>query len=104
MLEILVNLGIKPKVLPIDYVLMTIVVPDSLATESAPSDIEFGKESVFGDNWLMSRRSPALWVPSVVMPQSFNIIVNPEHPEAAALTIRDITPLRIDPRLFREQM
>lgn len=101
MLEFMVNLGVKPKTLPIDLVIMTIVVPDTLPTEDAPLGLLLGTEFVFGDAWLKAQRSPVLWVPSVVMPQSFNIVVNPDHPASATLTVRDVSPLRIDPRLFR---
>jgi RES domain-containing protein len=101
LLEIFVNLGINQRTIPIDYVLMTVVVPDSLLTESAPSGIPFGQEAKFGDAWIAARRTPVLWVPSVVMPQSYNLVVNPEHPASAAVFVRDITPFQIDPRLSR---
>lgn len=101
MLEIVVNLSVDPKYLPVDYVLMTVIVPDNLATETTPTSLERGKEYLFGDLWLRERRSPVLWVPSVVMPQSYNILVNPEHPQSGLVTTKSVDSMVFDPRLFR---
>mgnify|MGYP001193208140 CR=1 FL=1 len=40
----------------------------------------------FGSNWLRSRRSPVLLVPSVIVPEEWCALINPQHPLAAGLT------------------
>lgn len=52
-----------------------------------------------GDEWLISRRSLALAVPSVVLPESTNVILNPLHPRSTELRITDERPFRFDARL-----
>lgn len=52
-----------------------------------------------GDRWIASRRSLALIVPSVVLPRSRNILVNPLHPAFVALHIGRPESFDFDPRL-----
>lgn len=55
----------------------------------------------YGDTWAAEARSVALLVPSAVIPQETNILLNPLHqrfPEVAVLSQR---PFRLDPRLAR---
>jgi len=52
-----------------------------------------------GDAWLGERRSVALRVPSVVVPHSFNYVLNPEHPAFQEIEIADAETLPVDPRL-----
>src|SRR5215469_17051151 len=52
-----------------------------------------------GDRWIASRRSLALIVPSVVLPRSSNILVNPLHPEFGKLQIGRSESFDFDPRL-----
>ena len=53
----------------------------------------------FGDRWLDERRSLALRVPSVIVPQESNILLNPLHPQAAGIRILEQTEFRFDPRM-----
>lgn len=52
-----------------------------------------------GDGWARNRRSLALEVPSVLCTPERNVLVNPEHPDAAQVKIRAVDPFHIDPRL-----
>jgi RES domain-containing protein len=45
-----------------------------------------------GDVWLASAHAPLLRVPSVLVPQAWNVIVNPAHPAAAHIRIAEIIP------------
>jgi RES domain-containing protein len=48
-----------------------------------------GRTSIqFGTAWLRSRRTPLLVVPSVVMPEERNVLINPLHPASAAVSAR----------------
>lgn len=52
-----------------------------------------------GDAWLESRRSPLLMVPSVVIPEEFNVLINPAHPAIAKLRATVVRQYIYDPRL-----
>lgn len=52
-----------------------------------------------GDQWIASRRSLALIVPSVVRPRASNILVNPLHPTFGELQIGRSETFDFDPRL-----
>lgn len=53
-----------------------------------------------GDQWLISASTAVLAVPSVVVPQEMNYLLNPNHPDFAALTMGSPEPLTLDQRLW----
>jgi RES domain-containing protein len=53
-----------------------------------------------GGRWLASRSAPLLRVPSALVPRETNYLVNPAHPDAARLIVRDPEPLEWDARFF----
>jgi RES domain-containing protein len=56
----------------------------------------------FGTRWLQERRSVALRVPSVMIPQESNFVLNPEHPDfERAVEIGAAEPFVFDARLLR---
>jgi RES domain-containing protein len=56
---------------------------------------------VIGDAWIRAQRSLALRVPSVVVPEEFNLLVNPVHPRFNELRlIGKPEPVLFDARLF----
>lgn len=56
----------------------------------------------FGRAWIEQRRSALLIVPSVVTGgRDTNVVVNPEHPDAARIAVGPEKPVRFAPRLFR---
>lgn len=91
--------------LPRTYLSFKIHVPDdaievldSTALESGWQDTLISTREL-GDEWLKSRRSLALAVPSAVLPESTNIILNPLHPRSTELRIIDQRPFTFDARL-----
>jgi RES domain-containing protein len=52
-----------------------------------------------GDGWVQSDASTLLRVPSVLVPESFNVLFNPQHPQAAKLTWGEPRALWFDGRL-----
>jgi len=52
-----------------------------------------------GTEWARQRRSPALAVPSAVVPQELNYLINPEHPDFRKIRIGKPTRFSLDPRL-----
>ena len=79
--------------LPLNRFLVRIDVPDAVwqarqtwRLEDLPvgwSAVPEGKVSLdLGDKWLHTRESALLVVPSVVVPEEFNVLINPLHPSA----------------------
>lgn len=52
-----------------------------------------------GDTWLASGSSPLLMVPSVIVPEEFNVLINPAHPAANKIGARTVRQYVYDPRL-----
>jgi RES domain-containing protein len=96
-LEVRVHLDLSWDLLPPDYVLLTLDLgPVHIETVPVvpPDTVSFG------DAWLKTQRTAVLRVPSVIVPESTNILVNPRHPEAALVTIIDRRPFTFDERLW----
>ena len=53
----------------------------------------------FGTEWARSRRTPILVVPSIVVPEEANILVNPLHPSSVSLIARKVRLWTYDPRV-----
>ena len=98
-LEVRVHLDLPPELLPDDYVLLTLEAPDSLL-EQGPSLAEPQACRAFGNQWLSEARSALLQVSSVIVPESANVLLNPAHPDAAAVQMIHQRPFSFDPRLF----
>lgn len=96
-LEVRVHLDLDWDVLPDDYVLVAIAVPDGPmeALDGLPDD-----PASAGDDWIASGRSALLRVPSFIIPEASNVLINPAHPEAAGLAIASMRPFRFDRRLW----
>ena len=52
-----------------------------------------------GDEWLASGRALALAVPSTIVPEELNYVLNPAHPAFAGLRFGPSIPFLLDPRL-----
>jgi len=100
-LEILVHLDLPPELVPSDYRLLTIEVPDDLPLarlEALPADPAACRAA--GDAFLQDGARAALSVPSAVVPQERNLLINPAHPLAAGVRTIQNEPFAIDARLF----
>lgn len=53
-----------------------------------------------GDRWLSEKRSLLWQVPSVLVPETWNVLVNLQHPEASLLKITTIFEHAFDARLL----
>jgi RES domain-containing protein len=82
-------------------------VPDDLAVKSLDppvgTDWKQNPELTrrLGDAWLASKETPLLRVPSVIAPQTWNYLLNPEHPDAKQVVVAEVIRERFDNRLFR---
>ena len=90
------------------YSLVSVSFPDELVTVlegkrlpggwrryPAPPEIQ-----AIGDSWIADSRSAVLRVPSVVVPDSYNFLLNPGHPEFARVVVGAAEPFAWDPRLL----
>lgn len=101
-MEVLVHLTSEE--LPDDMYLLTLDVPDAAsrtelpAAELPPDWRRTGllqPTALLGQAWLDEGRTLALRVPSVVVPQEHNLLLNPAHPEFRRVR------LAAEPELFR---
>lgn len=109
-LETVVHLaGADP--LPLNRYLVRIAIPPSVwrdRTVLAPGahvgwDAEPpGRVSIgWGSEWVTSGRSLIAEVPSVIVPEETNILINPRHRDAKRLRTRKLRRWTYDPRLAR---
>ena len=94
-LELRTNLDLDFDLLPDDYVLMGIDT-NYLTPEQAPALTDRPACREIGDKWLKDCRSALLRVPSVIVPESHNILINPRHPDAMHLRIACQRPWRVN--------
>ncbi len=90
-----------PGRLPTNYVAFKISIPDD-SVEAAPDAAwQHGLEATraFGDTWISKARTLALRVPSAVLPDSYNVLLNPLHPRAGEVRVVTQQPFQFDPRL-----
>jgi RES domain-containing protein len=93
--------------LPQFYQLLKVAVPEKLAIKQlntiAPTDWKEHTEftRAIGDAWLASLETPLARVPSAIAPQTWNFLLNPEHPEAKQVTVAEVIKEQFDNRLFR---
>lgn len=106
-LEILVHGG-DPALLPADLVAIPADIPASVAIESLedarlPADWRRipAPESLaaLGTAWAQAARTPVLSVPSAIVPQERNYLLNPAHPDFAKIRLGTPEPFSLDRRL-----
>jgi len=57
-----------------------------------------------GDSWAWRVSELAIHVPSVIIPEEFNILLNPKHTGYSGIVWSEPRPFRFDPRLFIESI
>ncbi len=98
--------------LPLNRYLVEITIPDDVwrraRVETAPSlpvgwDAQpAGQVSLrLGRDWARSRACAILVVPSAIVPEESNILINPVHPDTARITARKHRRWLYDPRLTK---
>jgi len=94
LLEVLVHLELSPIRLPKSYRLLKVEGPDELSMrELSTNDLsehwtrDENETRTLGDEWLASKSTVLLRVPSAVAPETFNLLLNSAHEEARQLRI-----------------
>ena len=54
-----------------------------------------------GDQWIASRSSVAMRVPSVIVPSEYNVLLNPLHPDFASVAAVEVIDALIDERFLQ---
>jgi RES domain-containing protein len=94
LVEVLVHLELDPAHMPRSYQLLKAEAPDEISLR-AIGKAELAEDwtknllvtRTLGDEWLRSRASALLRVPSAIVPETFNVLLNPHHPSAARIRI-----------------
>lgn len=95
--------------MPEDLILATLRVPDDtlierVEIETLPTDWQAPLHErcrSIGDEWAASRRSLILAVPSAVLPEETNYLLNPLHPAGRKCKVVASRRFAFDPRLVR---
>jgi RES domain-containing protein len=96
--------------LPLNRYLVEVSIPDdvwSAAQIETAASLKVGWDATpagrvsvaFGTDWLRSRTSALLVVPSVIVPEESNVLINPNHPDAGRITALKVRNWLYDPRL-----
>ncbi len=108
LLEVLVHIGeYYPED---DYAIITLDIPEyqisTLDASVLPKDwtkiFDVGVLASFTDTWLKTEESICLAVPSAIVPQETNYLINPLHPDFQAVKIKNIEKFTFDERFFKD--
>jgi RES domain-containing protein len=108
LLEILVHFEIDIQDLPVRYRLLKIEAPDDVRVQRVsvddlpanwPQKTEVTRE--LGERWLVKGSAALLSVPSAIVPETFNILLNPAHQDAKRIVVVQTGEHAIDPRLLK---
>jgi RES domain-containing protein len=107
LLEVLVRLELNPVRLPKAYRLINVGAPDDVSAQTVSASelvqdwVNDGTATrTVGDEWLASKSTALLRVPSAVIPETFNMLLNSEHSQAQRLRILWHREYRWDSRLI----
>jgi len=107
LVEVMAHLEIDAEDLPTHYQLLGVEVPDSAAVTALgenelPADWreQLPLTRARGDDWLRACATALLRVPSAIVLEAANYLLNPAHPDAARITIASAIRAAFDPRLM----
>jgi len=52
-----------------------------------------------GNQWLDAQRTPILRVPSAIIDNEFNFLINPQHPDFKQIALKRVEDFAFDPRI-----
>ena len=106
-LELLVH--INPTHQRLLYLRFTVRIPSGLVERldetALPDDFGHGgpidpRTQAIGDDWLRGATKPVLRVPSAIIPEEPNYLLNPSHPDFPQIAITEPERFAFDPRLI----
>ncbi|HEY9594614.1 MAG TPA: RES family NAD+ phosphorylase [Spirochaetia bacterium] len=107
-LEIMVHLGDYSTLLR-SYTYIPVEIPSDLVSTCDPASLPTGwndaapsvASQLVGDSWIADQRSVVLAVPTVLVPDELNYLINPDHPDFHRISIGSAHELVVDPRLIK---
>lgn len=105
-LEVSVHLDLSED-LPIDRHYVEIEIPDDILMQEVEiDDLPKGWDSkppslitqIIGDDFVEQSASAVLRVPSSIVPQESNYLINPNHPDSKRIIVKKTSPMIFDPR------
>jgi len=106
--EVAVNTPIG--IIPIDYFLVEIEIPESITFQNIDAkklNINWNsfphsnETQIIGDTFISQNKSLILKVPSAVVQDEFNYLINPKHPDFKSVKIIKTELFSFDVRLFK---
>jgi RES domain-containing protein len=88
---------------PVGYVSVSAFIPDALSIlteDDVGMHLLHAGPKELGDHWIDSLASAVLRVRSAVVPDEFNFLLNPTHPEFEQIIAEPAIPFAFDERLF----
>jgi RES domain-containing protein len=108
LVEVLVHLELDPQRLPASYRMLKAEAPDEIllrriTAATLPNNWrdDPGLTRNLGDEWLIAGQSSLLEVPSAILPETFNLLLNPRHPDAQRVAVLWRQPFPYDRRFFK---
>lgn len=106
-MELFVHLD--PGEVPPDLVFIPVDVPSDLIVKVSPAHLPPGRRSypapdatrTLGSRWVARERSAALSVPSAVVPEERNLLLNPGHPDFHRIKTGKAVRFTFDRRLWK---
>jgi RES domain-containing protein len=105
-LEILVHSQVREALALTRHRFIKLDIPDDVSKDSVdeaqlPTDWSrrVSVTRAWGDRWLREGRAAVLTVRSVLVPETYNLIINPRHTDAARIKRVTSFPYPLDPRL-----
>jgi RES domain-containing protein len=91
--------------LPTTYQLLKIHVPNEIKIRSAANtgsnwQVNTKQSQTIGDVWLSKLETAVLKVPCAILPESWNYLINPQHPDASSIKIESAQTVPVDERLM----
>lgn len=98
--------------LPYNRYLVAVDVPDDVwatAQRESAASLKVGWDAEpagvvsikFGTDWIKGKASAVLIVPSVIVPEEFNVLINPQHPDSTKIAAAKVRKWLYDPRLTK---
>jgi len=105
-LEILVHSQVREPAALARHRFIKVNIPDEISRRSVdeaqlPTDWSrrITVTRAWGDRWLREAETAVLIVRSVLVPETYNVIINPRHADAARVKRVTVIPYPLDPRL-----
>jgi len=98
--------------LPLNRYLVAVTIPDNIwarARSETDASLKIGWDALpagqvsidLGAGWLRTAASALLVIPSVIVPEEFNVLINPGHPDAVQITAAKVRRWLYDDRLTK---